>query len=79
MGIIFGIRFFVSSLFCLGGRGGGCYFIRSGVRVGSKISGKFKGRIRGKSIRILVIVWFVRRGKFNFFYKIDDILGVIDF
>lgn len=45
VGIIFGNRIFVLSLFCLGGRGGGCYFIRSGFRVGSRVSGKFKGKV----------------------------------
>ncbi|KAM8896482.1 armadillo repeat-containing X-linked protein 1 [Lycaon pictus] len=74
---ISGNRTLAPSLPCPGGRGGGCHPTRSS-RVGSRASGKTKGRTRGKSTRTPATTWPVRRGKFNFPYKIDDILGAPD-
>lgn len=78
LGIISGTRTLAPSLPCPGGRGGGCHPTRSGARSGSKASGKSKGRARAKSTRTPATAWPVRRGKFNFPYKIDDILGTAD-
>ncbi|XP_011290137.1 armadillo repeat-containing X-linked protein 1 [Felis catus] len=75
---ISGNRTLAPSLPCPGGRGGGCHPTRSGARAGSRASGKTKGRTRGKSTRTPATAWPVRRGKFNFPYKIDDILGAPD-
>ncbi|CAD7682437.1 unnamed protein product [Nyctereutes procyonoides] len=74
---ISGNRTLAPSLPCPGGRGGGCHPTRNS-RVGSRASGKTKGRTRGKSTRTPATAWPVRRGKFNFPYKIDDILGAPD-
>lgn len=78
LGTISGTRALAPSLPCPGGRGGGCHPTRSGARAGSKASGKSKGRTRAKSTRTPATAWTVRRGKFNFPYKIDDILGTAD-
>lgn len=78
LGTISGNRTFAPSLPCPGGRGGGCHQTRSGARAGGRASGKTKGRTRGKSTRTPATAWPVRRGKFNFPYKIDDILGASD-
>ncbi|XP_025789971.1 armadillo repeat-containing X-linked protein 1 [Puma concolor] len=78
LGTISGNRTLAPSLPCPGGRGGGCHPTRSGARAGSRASGKTKGRTRGKSTRTPATAWPVRRGKFNFPYKIDDILGAPD-
>lgn len=78
LGTISGTRTLAPSLPCPGGRGGGCHPTRSGARAGSKASGKSKGRTRAKSTRTPATAWPVRRGKFNFPYKIDDILGTAD-
>ncbi|XP_030161526.1 armadillo repeat-containing X-linked protein 1 isoform X1 [Lynx canadensis] len=78
LGTISGNRTLAPSLPCPGGRGGGCHPTRSGARAGSRASGKNKGRTRGKSTRTPATAWPVRRGKFNFPYKIDDILGAPD-
>ncbi|KAF0875339.1 armadillo repeat-containing X-linked protein 1 [Crocuta crocuta] len=75
LGTISGNRTLAPSLPCPGGRGGGCHPTRSGSKAGSRASGKTKGRTRGKSTRTPATAWPVRRGKFNFPYKIDDILG----
>lgn len=78
LGTISGTRTFASSLPCPGGRGGGCHPTRSGARARSRASGKSKGKVRAKSTRTPATTWPVRRGKFNFPYKIDDILGTTD-
>ncbi|XP_066104793.1 armadillo repeat-containing X-linked protein 1 [Saccopteryx bilineata] len=78
LGIISGTRTLASSLPCPGGRGGSCHPTRSGTRSGNRVSGKSKGRARTKSTRTPATSWPVRRGKFNFPYKIDDILGATD-
>lgn len=78
LGTISGTRTLASSLSCPGGRGGGCHSIRSGTRARSRASGKSKGRIQVKNTRIPATTWPVRRGKFNFPYKIGDILGATD-
>ncbi|KAM5221743.1 armadillo repeat-containing X-linked protein 1 [Ctenodactylus gundi] len=78
VGNISGSRILVPSLPCPGGRGGGCHPTRSGVRTGSKASRKSKGKARSKSTRAAATTWPVRRGKFNFPYKIDDILSAPD-
>ncbi|XP_058569576.1 armadillo repeat-containing X-linked protein 1 [Neofelis nebulosa] len=78
LGTFSGNRTLAPSLPCPGGRGGGCHPTRSGARAGSRASGKTKGRTRGKSTRTPATAWPVRRGKFNFPYKIDDILGSPD-
>ena len=58
--------------------GGGCHPVRNGARAGSKDSGKSKGRTRIKSTRTPALLWPVQKGKFNFPYKIDHILGATD-
>ncbi|XP_035145584.2 armadillo repeat-containing X-linked protein 1 [Callithrix jacchus] len=78
MGIISGNRTLAPSLPCPGGRGGGCHPTRSGSRAGGKANGKSKGKARSKSTRAPATTWPVRRGKFNFPYKIDDILSAPD-
>lgn len=78
LGTISGTRILAPSLPCPGGRGGGCHPTRSGARAGSRASRKSKGRTRAKSTRTPATAWPVRRGKFNFPYKIDDILGATD-
>uniref|UniRef100_A0A2K5XLU0 Armadillo repeat containing X-linked 1 n=1 Tax=Mandrillus leucophaeus TaxID=9568 RepID=A0A2K5XLU0_MANLE len=77
-GTISGNRTLAPSLPCPGGRGGGCHPTRSGSRAGSRASGKSKGKARSKSTRAPATTWPVRRGKFNFPYKIDDILSAPD-
>ncbi|PNJ40714.1 armadillo repeat-containing X-linked protein 1 [Pongo pygmaeus] len=78
MGTITGNRTLAPSLPCPGGRGGGCHPTRSGSRAGGRASGKSKGKARSKSTRAPATTWPVRRGKFNFPYKIDDILSAPD-
>ncbi|KAL2768445.1 armadillo repeat-containing X-linked protein 1 [Daubentonia madagascariensis] len=78
VGTISGNRTLAPSLPCPGGRGGGCHPTRSGARAGSRASGKSKGKTRSKSTRAPATTWPVRRGKFNFPYKIDDILSAPD-
>ncbi|CAI9180834.1 unnamed protein product [Rangifer tarandus platyrhynchus] len=78
LGTIFGTRALAPGLPCPGVRGGGCHPVRNGARAGSKASGKSKGRTRNKSTRTPAMLWPVRKGKFNFPYKIDDILGATD-
>ncbi|XP_032113701.1 armadillo repeat-containing X-linked protein 1 isoform X2 [Sapajus apella] len=78
VGIISGNRTLAPSLPCPGGRGGGCHPTRSGSRAGGRASGKSKGKARSKSTRAPATTWPVRRGKFNFPYKIDDILSAPD-
>lgn len=78
IGNISGSRTLAPSLPCPGVRGGGCHPAKSGARAGSKASGKSKGKARNKSTRALPTTWPVRRGKFNFPYKIDDILSTPD-
>ncbi|ELR52602.1 armadillo repeat-containing X-linked protein 1 [Bos mutus] len=78
LGTIFGTRALAPGLPCPGVRGGGCHPVRNGARAGSKASGKSKGRARNKSTRTPAMLWPVRKGKFNFPYKIDDILGATD-
>ena len=58
--------------------GGGCHPVRNGARAESKASGKSKGRTRIKSTRTPALLWPAQKGKFNFPYKIDDILGATD-
>lgn len=78
LGTISGTRTLAPGLPCPGVRGGGCHPARNGARIGGRASGKSKGRTRGKSTRTPATSWPVRRGKFNFPYKIDDILGAPD-
>ncbi|XP_062038936.1 armadillo repeat-containing X-linked protein 1 [Lepus europaeus] len=78
VGSISGNRTLAPSLPCPGGRGGGCHPPRSGGRSGSRASGKSKGKTRSKSTKAPATTWPVRRGKFNFPYKIDDILSTPD-
>lgn len=78
VGNISGNRTLVSGLPCPGGRGGGCHPTRSGSKAGSKASSKSKGKTRSKSTKAPATAWPVRRGKFNFPYKIDDILSTPD-
>ncbi|XP_005407014.1 PREDICTED: armadillo repeat-containing X-linked protein 1 [Chinchilla lanigera] len=78
VGNISGNRTLASSLPCPGGRGGSCHPSKSGARAGSRANGKSKGKSRSKSTRALPTTWPVRRGKFNFPYKIDDILSTPD-
>ncbi|XP_011809921.1 PREDICTED: armadillo repeat-containing X-linked protein 1 [Colobus angolensis palliatus] len=78
VGTISGNRTLAPSLPCPGGRGGGCHPTRSGSRAGGRASGKSKGKARSKSTRAPATTWPVRRGKFNFPYKIDDILSAPD-
>ncbi|XP_062939801.1 armadillo repeat-containing X-linked protein 1 [Cynocephalus volans] len=78
VGNISGNRTLAPSLPCPGGRGGGCHPTRSGARAGSRGSGKSKGKTRSKSTKVPATTWPVRRGKFNFPYKIDDILSAPD-
>ncbi|XP_004643400.1 armadillo repeat-containing X-linked protein 1 [Octodon degus] len=75
VGNISGNRTLASSLPCPGGRGGGCHPTK---RAGSMTNGKSKGKARSKSTRAPPTAWTVRRGKFNFPYKIDDILSTPD-
>ncbi|XP_007538075.1 armadillo repeat-containing X-linked protein 1 [Erinaceus europaeus] len=78
LGNISGNRTLAPSLPFPGGRGGSCHPTKNGARAGGRTSGKPKGRARGKSTRTPSTSWPVRRGKFNFPYKIDDILGATD-
>ncbi|XP_008051150.2 armadillo repeat-containing X-linked protein 1 [Carlito syrichta] len=78
VGTISGNRTLAPSLPCPGGRGGGCHPTRSGARAGGRASGKSKGKTRSKSTRVPATTWPVRRGKFNFPYKIDDVLSAPD-
>ncbi|XP_002720409.1 armadillo repeat-containing X-linked protein 1 [Oryctolagus cuniculus] len=78
VGSISGNRTLAPSLPCPGGRGGGCHPPKSGGRSGSRASGKSKGKTRSKSTKAPATTWPVRRGKFNFPYKIDDILSTPD-
>ncbi|XP_038172815.1 armadillo repeat-containing X-linked protein 1 [Arvicola amphibius] len=75
---IYGRRTLTSSLPCPGGRGGGCHPGRGGSRARSRASGKPKKKNRSKSTKTPATTWPVRRGKFNFPYKIDDILSAPD-
>uniref|UniRef100_A0A8C2MS77 Armadillo repeat containing, X-linked 1 n=1 Tax=Cricetulus griseus TaxID=10029 RepID=A0A8C2MS77_CRIGR len=75
---ISGTRTLSSGLPCPGGRGGGCHPGRSGARARSRASGKAKRKNRSKSTKAPATAWPVRRGKFNFPYKIDDILSAPD-
>ncbi|XP_007950380.1 armadillo repeat-containing X-linked protein 1 [Orycteropus afer afer] len=76
LGVGSGTRTLSSSLPCPGGRGGGCHPARA--RTGGKASGKSKGKPKSKSTRPPPTAWPARRVKFNFPYKIDDILGATD-
>ncbi|XP_006901213.1 PREDICTED: armadillo repeat-containing X-linked protein 1-like [Elephantulus edwardii] len=76
VGTVSGTRSLVQSLPCPGGRGGGCHPGRA--RGGSKSSGKPKGKSKNKNARPPPAAYPVRRIKFNFPYKIDDILGAAD-
>nr|XP_013220840.1 armadillo repeat-containing X-linked protein 1 [Ictidomys tridecemlineatus]XP_021576165.1 armadillo repeat-containing X-linked protein 1 [Ictidomys tridecemlineatus] len=76
VGNISGNRTLAPSLPCPGGRGGGCHPTKA--RAGSRSSGKSKGKSRSKSTRVPATTWPVRKGKFNFPYKIDDILSAPD-
>ncbi|KAM6151109.1 armadillo repeat-containing X-linked protein 1 [Rhynchocyon petersi] len=76
VGLLSGTRSLVQSLPCPGGRGGGCHPGRS--RGGSKSSGKPKTKSKNKSSRPPTVAYPVRKIKFNFPYKIDDILGTAD-
>uniref|UniRef100_A0A286Y0V1 Armadillo repeat containing X-linked 1 n=1 Tax=Cavia porcellus TaxID=10141 RepID=A0A286Y0V1_CAVPO len=78
VGNISGNRTLASSLPCPGGRGGGCHPTKSGARAGSRANGKSKGKARSKNTKTTPTTWPVRRGKFNFPYKIDDILSTPD-
>lgn len=71
-------RTLTSSLPCPGGRGGGCHPGRTGSRARNRTSGKVKRKNRSKSNKAPATAWPVRRGKFNFPYKIDDILSAPD-
>ncbi|XP_021516775.1 armadillo repeat-containing X-linked protein 1 [Meriones unguiculatus] len=75
---ISGNRTLAQSLPCPGGRGGGCHPGRSGSRARSRASGKTKRKNGSKSSKAPATAWPVRRGKFNFPYKIDDILSAPD-
>ncbi|XP_036030483.1 armadillo repeat-containing X-linked protein 1 [Onychomys torridus] len=76
---ISGSRTLTSSLPCPGGRGGGCHpGGRSSSRARSRASGKVKRKNRNKSTKAPATAWPVRRGKFSFPYKIDDILSAPD-
>lgn len=77
-GNISGTRTLAPSLPLPGGRGGSCYPTKNGTKSGTKSSGKSKGKSKSKSSKTLATSWPVRRGKFNFPYKIDDILGATD-
>lgn len=75
------IRTLTSSLPCPGGRGGGCHPGRTGSRARNRTSGKVKRKNRSKSNKsnkAPATAWPVRRGKFSFPYKIDDILSAPD-
>lgn len=78
VGTVSGSRTLAAGLPCPGGRGGGCHPGRSGSRTGRRASGKSKGKSRSKSTKVPATAWPVRRGKFNFPYKIDDILSAPD-
>lgn len=78
IGNISGRRTLTSSLPCPGGRGGGCHPGRSGSRAKNRASGKPKKKNRTKSTKTPATVWPVRRTKFSFPYKIDDILSAPD-
>ncbi|XP_075813970.1 armadillo repeat-containing X-linked protein 1 [Microtus pennsylvanicus] len=78
VGNISGRRTLTSSLPCPGGRGGGCHPGRSGSRAKNRASGKPKKKNRTKSTKTPATVWPVRRTKFSFPYKIDDILSAPD-
>ncbi|XP_077001967.1 armadillo repeat-containing X-linked protein 1-like isoform X2 [Tamandua tetradactyla] len=73
-----GTRTLASSLPCPGGRGGGCHPTRSGARAGNRASGKPKGKVKSKGPKAPAAAVPIRRTKFNFPYKIDDILGATD-
>ncbi|XP_010599681.1 armadillo repeat-containing X-linked protein 1 [Loxodonta africana] len=76
VGLGSGTRTLAPSLPCPGGRGGGCH--RKRARAGGKASGKPKGKPKSKSTKPPAAAWPARRVKFNFPYKIDDILGATD-
>ncbi|XP_041492972.1 armadillo repeat-containing X-linked protein 1-like [Microtus oregoni] len=78
VGNISGRRTLTLSLPCPGGRGGGCHPGRSGSRAKNRASGKPKKKNRTKSTKTPATVWPVRRTKFSFPYKIDDILSAPD-
>lgn len=78
IGNISGRRTLTSSLPCPGGRGGGCHPGRSGSRAKNRANGKPKKKNRTKSTKNPATVWPVRRTKFSFPYKIDDILSAPD-
>ncbi|XP_069896154.1 armadillo repeat-containing X-linked protein 1 [Dipodomys merriami] len=78
VGTISGNRTLAPSLPCPGGRGGSCHPTRNGARTGSRGCGKSKGKARSKSTKTQATSWPVRKGKFNFPYKIDDILSAPD-
>ncbi|XP_023444803.1 armadillo repeat-containing X-linked protein 1 isoform X2 [Dasypus novemcinctus] len=73
-----GTRTLAPSLPCPGGRGGGCHPTRNGARAGGRASGKPKGKTKAKGPKAPATAVPVRRTKFNFPYKIDDILGATD-
>ncbi|XP_004611721.1 armadillo repeat-containing X-linked protein 1 [Sorex araneus] len=77
-GNISGTRTLAPSLPFPAGRGGSCHPTKNGTKSGSRSSGKPKGKSKSKSSKTLPTSWPVRRGKFNFPYKIDDILGATD-
>ncbi|XP_012890534.1 PREDICTED: armadillo repeat-containing X-linked protein 1 [Dipodomys ordii] len=77
VGTISGNRTLAPSLPCPGGRGS-CNPTRNGARTGSRGRGKSKGKARSKSTKTQAASWPVRKGKFNFPYKIDDILSAPD-
>ncbi|XP_004711236.1 armadillo repeat-containing X-linked protein 1 [Echinops telfairi] len=76
MSIISGNRTLAPSLPCPGGRGGGCHPTRS--KAGGKASGKSKGKPKSKSTKPPAAACPGRRVKFNFPYKIDDLLGTAE-
>lgn len=78
LGNISGTRTLAPSLPFPAGRGGSCHPTKNGTKSGSRSSGKSKGKSKSKSTKTLPTSWPVRRGKFNFPYKIDDILGATD-
>ncbi|KAM4818903.1 armadillo repeat-containing X-linked protein 1-like isoform 2-T6 [Thomomys bottae] len=78
VGTISGNRTLAPSLPCPGGRVGSCHSTRNGARTGSRGRGKSKGKNRSKNSKAQATLWPVRRGKFNFPYKIDDILSAPD-
>lgn len=78
LGNISGNRILAPSLPFPRGRGGSCQPTKNGARTGVRTSGKPKGRARSKSTRSPTTSWPVQKCKFNFPYKIDDILGAID-